>query len=87
MKSKYTVVLQPEAAGGFSVSVPALYGAVTQGDTFEQAIENARDVIDSFLAIYAEDGTEIPVEFAPGFAVSIDVDLPEVAHAEAMTAA
>lgn len=86
MKMRYTVVLQPEVAGGFSVSVPSLHGAVTQGDTFEQAMENARDVIECFLAIYAEDGEEIPIEFAPGFAVSIEVDAPTVQPAETETA-
>ena len=76
MKSRYTVLLTPELAGGFSVSIPALPGAVTQGDNFEQAMENALDVIEGFLAIYAEDGIEIPVEPGLSIAVGLHVEVP-----------
>lgn len=84
MKSRYTVLLTPEPAGGFSVSIPALPGAVTQGDNFEQAMDNARAVIEGFLAIYAEDGIEISVESGLGIAVGLEVEIP--AHAEATAA-
>lgn len=89
MKLQYTVVLEPDPKGGYSVYVPSVYGAVTQGDTFEQAIENARDVIETFLAMYAEDGEELPIEFAPGFAVNVEVEAPVViaAKTEEATAA
>ncbi len=76
MKTTYTVVLTPELAGGFSVSIPALPGAVTQGDTFEQAMENARDVIELFLDIYTEDGIEIPTEAGLSLAVGLAVEIP-----------
>jgi antitoxin HicB len=76
MKLSYTVVLRPESTGGFSVLIPTLPGAATQGDTFEQAIDHARDGIDSFIAIYAEDGLELPTEFAPGFAVNLEAESP-----------
>lgn len=76
MKTTYTILLQPERAGGFSVSIPAFDGAVTQGDTFEQAMENALDVIELFLASYAEDGVEIPIEAGLALAVGLDVELP-----------
>ncbi len=56
----YTVVLEPEAEGGFSVHVPAFRGAHTQGQTFDEAVSNARDVIALYMEILAERGEEIP---------------------------
>jgi antitoxin HicB len=43
MQVRYAIVLEPEAEGGFSVSIPSLPEAHTQGDTLEEAIENARE--------------------------------------------
>ena len=36
----YTVVLEQEPDGGYVVSVPALPGCVSQGDTREDALKN-----------------------------------------------
>jgi len=48
----YQIILTPDLEeGGFVVTVPALRGVVTEGDTREEALENARDAI----AIYIED--------------------------------
>lgn len=87
MKTTYTVLLTPEAEGGFSVSVPAFDGATTQGDTFEQAMENALDVIQLFVESYSEDGIEIPVEAGPGLAVGLEVEIPPKVAQETMSAA
>jgi antitoxin HicB len=56
----YTVVLEPEAEGGFSVLVPALPEAHTQGETVEEALANAREVIELVLESRVERGEEIP---------------------------
>ncbi len=42
---KHTILLVPEEEGGYSVEVPALPGCYTQGETFEEAIENIKDAI------------------------------------------
>jgi len=62
---RYTILLHPEDEGGFSVTVPALDGCVTQGDTFVDAVENARDAIEGHLAVLAQHGWEIPIERHP----------------------
>ena len=36
----YTVVLSPELEGGFSVSCPAMPGALSQGATRDEALAN-----------------------------------------------
>jgi predicted RNase H-like HicB family nuclease len=59
---RYTVVLEREPDGGYVVSVPALPGCVTQGETRAEALANAREAI----ALYIEDcraaGDPVPTE-------------------------
>ena len=60
---RYTVVLEPDVEeGGYSVTVPALPGCVTEGDTVEEALENAQDAIRSLLAYLMDSGKPIPEE-------------------------
>ncbi len=60
IERSYTVVLEPEAQGGFSVSVPALPEIATQGETVEEALTCARQAIALVLADRRERGEEIP---------------------------
>jgi len=53
---EFEVVLQPAAEGGFSVSVPALPGCHTQGETREEALATAKDAIDGYLEVLADEG-------------------------------
>lgn len=63
MARRYTVVLTPEAEeGGWSVSVPSLPGCVTQGETKEEALANAREAIAGYLEELAMHGEDLPVE-------------------------
>lgn len=57
---EFEVVLQPEEEGGFSVSVPALPGCHTQGDTREEALEMAKDAIEGYLVVLADEGQPLP---------------------------
>jgi len=49
MAMKFNIMLEPAEEGGFNVSVPALDGCFTQGDTEDQAIENAKEAIRVYL--------------------------------------
>ncbi|HDH04856.1 MAG TPA: hypothetical protein ENH01_03965 [Nitrospirae bacterium] len=40
---KFNVALQESEDGGYDVTVPALDRCFTQGDTMEEAIENAKE--------------------------------------------
>ena len=51
---RYAVLLEPEDDGGFVISMPALPGCVSQGDTREEALVNIREAI----AVYVEDCRE-----------------------------
>jgi predicted RNase H-like HicB family nuclease len=65
---RYTVLLEPEEDGGFVVSVPALPGCISQGDTRDEALVNIREAI----AVYVEDcraaGDPVPKEADKEFA-------------------
>jgi len=63
MSRRYTVVLEPDSEeGGYTVTVPALPGCVTEGDTVEEALENVEDAIRSVLEYLKESGKPIPEE-------------------------
>jgi antitoxin HicB len=66
MQVRYAIVLEPEAEGGFSVSIPALPEAHTQGDTLEEAIENAREAALAVVTDRSAHGESIPPSDAGG---------------------
>lgn len=59
---KYTVVLEQEADGGYVVSVPALPGCNSQGDTLEDALANIREAAEMYIQYYRDIGEPIPRE-------------------------
>ena len=46
---KITVVLEPSDEGGFVVSVPALPGCLSEGNTKKEALKNIREAIEVYL--------------------------------------
>jgi antitoxin HicB len=58
----YTILVEPEETGGFSVIVPALPGCFTRGDTIEQCRERAAEAISVHIAGLEADGEPIPEE-------------------------
>ncbi|HTV73678.1 MAG TPA: type II toxin-antitoxin system HicB family antitoxin [Candidatus Acidoferrales bacterium] len=74
---RYRIILEPEDEGGYNVVVPAFPNAHTCGDTREEAIFNAREVIELMLEHFVANGRDIPpsdAEDAP--IVMIDVQPP-----------
>lgn len=59
---KYTVILQRESDGGYVVSVPALPGCVSQGDSREEALKNIEEAIELYLEDVQAAGEPIPDE-------------------------
>ncbi len=43
------ILLAPSADGGYTVSVPALPGCISEGDTLEEARRNIREAIGLYL--------------------------------------
>lgn len=61
----YTVILEPQPGGGFTVVVPALPEVVTEGETEEEALAMAEDAIRLVLEYRKEQGLPIPDDTAP----------------------
>ena len=71
---KYTIILHPDLEeGGYTVTVPALPGCVTQGETIEEAIAMAKDAIRLHMETLLADGEPIPEEHEHPQAIVIDV--------------
>lgn len=58
----YTVHLEPAEEGGYVVTVPVLPGCITQGDSYDEALEMAHDCIRGFLEALVKAGKPIPRE-------------------------
>lgn len=58
----YTVIYDLNENGGYTVTVPALPGLVTEGRTLEEAKAMARDAITCYLGGLIKDGEPIPSE-------------------------
>jgi antitoxin HicB len=79
---RYTIVLDPDPEeGGYTVTVPALPGCITEGDSVQEATERAKEAIRAWLAAAVADGEEIPIEEPPVLVSSVEVDPPVVAAA------
>lgn len=74
---RYTIKLHPDREqGGYWVTVPALPGCFSQGDSIETAITNAKEAIAGHVACLRELGETVPVEAdeeEPARALVIDV--------------
>lgn len=63
--TRYTVVLEPQPDGGFTVLVPALPEVVTEGDSEEEALEMAGEAIALALDHRRARGLPMPADAAP----------------------
>ncbi len=61
----FSVVLEPQEGGGFSVLVPALPEVVTEGDTEQEALANAEEPIRAVVAYRRGNGIAIPASAHP----------------------
>jgi predicted RNase H-like HicB family nuclease len=60
MKSLTLSIVIEADADGYFVSCPALQGCYSQGETYEQAVENIKDAIRLHIQDRLADGEEIP---------------------------
>lgn len=76
LPATYTVVLMREEDGRYSVSVPALKGCHTWGDTLPEALDMVKEAITGYLEVLKEDGEPIPPDTP-----NVNVDMTETAEA------
>ncbi len=68
---RFTVVLEQEEDGGYVVTVPALPGCVSQGDSRKEALANIREAIELYVEDCREAGDPVPTEAGKEF---VEVD-------------
>ena len=61
----YSVILEPQEGGGFTVLVPALPEVVTEGDSEQEALANAQEAIRAILDYRRDRGLAIPSDAYP----------------------
>jgi len=57
---EFDVVLTPAEGGGYSVSVPALPGCVSQGESRDEALAMIREAIELYLESLDAHGDPLP---------------------------
>lgn len=65
---KYTVILEPQEEGGYTVQCLELPGAISQGETKEEALENIKEAISLVLEVSSQ-------ELVPSNAQILEMDL------------
>jgi antitoxin HicB len=60
MLYKFPLVLTPQPEGGFTVTSPLFPELVTEGDTADEALDNARDALAAVIETYQDLGRELP---------------------------
>mgnify|MGYP001620204953 CR=1 FL=1 len=58
---QYTAVFEPDKeSGGYTVTIPALPGCISEGETFEEALKNIKEATGLYLDVMKEEKKHIP---------------------------
>ena len=58
----YSIKIEPQIEGWFTVTVPSLPGCISEWETLEEAVENIKDAIKWYLIVMRKHNREIPLE-------------------------
>lgn len=61
----YSIVVDPDPDGGFTVTVPTLPGCITQGETIDECVAHAREAIELYIEDLVAAGEAVPEETEP----------------------
>lgn len=61
-QGKFTVILREEKDGGYSIQCLELPGAISEGDTKEEALENIREAIQGLLEAFPEEAERLKLK-------------------------
>lgn len=56
----FTAVFEPAEEGGYVVTVPALPGCISEGDSYEEALGNIREALTAYIESLKKHGEPIP---------------------------
>jgi len=65
-KYQYTAIFEPALEGGYTVTVPALPGCISEGDSLETAKQNISEAMELYLDVFLEDHANPPTEVSAG---------------------
>ncbi len=60
MLYKIPLVFSPQPEGGFTVTSPLVPELVTEGDTFDEALDNVHDAMAAVIEAYQDMGRALP---------------------------
>jgi predicted RNase H-like HicB family nuclease len=61
MLSRFSIVMERDVLeGGYTVTVPGLPGCITEGDTFDEALINAKEAIMGYFEALKKEGLPFP---------------------------
>ncbi len=73
---RFTILLDPDPNGeGYTVTVPALRGCISEGRTIDEALANAREAIACHVEGLLIAGDEVPREEPPLIPLVVDIDV------------
>src|SRR3989338_8326890 len=61
----YTAKIKKQRDGNFLVSFPSLPGCLTEGDTLNEALKNAKEALDGWLAAHVDRHFKAPKQNIP----------------------
>ncbi len=59
---KYTIIIEKGREFGYVVYVPALKGCISQGQTKQEALQNIKEAMETYIEALIEDGLPVPTE-------------------------
>ena len=62
---KLPLVLEPQPEGGYTVTCPLLPELITEGDTVQDALNNANDALVAIVEAFKELGQPLPPALQP----------------------
>lgn len=60
MQESFVAKLEPQAEGGYTISVPGLPGCISEGETKEEAIHNIREAFLCYAQAMDDSGVPLP---------------------------
>jgi len=59
---RYTVIMEKNEDGGYTVTVPSLPGCISEGSTWDEALAEIEEAISGYIEVAKKLGKPIPVE-------------------------
>ncbi|UUX92524.1 type II toxin-antitoxin system HicB family antitoxin [Methanoplanus endosymbiosus] len=59
---RYTVMMEKNEEGGYTVTVPSLPGCISEGSDWDEALKNIEEAIAGYIEVAKKLGKPIPVE-------------------------